>query len=189
MLFTNPTAAAAVIFCHGSGDTGPGVREYLAAVAAYRSECLNDPDARSRPGPRPLIALDDARRRFYVHSPRLVVASRLGRARGVDRPTVARWVLSRSPAATCARARGVDGFTRVSRASLARENSFLDALVRPLWVGPSRAGVCGAASARAWNAIKRRRRRRAAAKCTRRVKLQARARRERREWNGISRES
>ena len=56
-------------------------REYLAAVAAYRSECLNDPDARSRPGPRPLIALDDARRRFYVHSPRLVVASRLGRAR------------------------------------------------------------------------------------------------------------
>ena len=40
MLFTNPTAAAAVIFCHGSGDTGPGVREYLAAVG--------NPEARLR---------------------------------------------------------------------------------------------------------------------------------------------
>jgi hypothetical protein len=117
-------------------------REYLAAVAAYRSECLNDPDARSRPGPRPLIALDDDRRRFHVRSRRLVVASRLDRARGVDRPTAARWVLSRSPAATCARAHGVDGFVRVSRASSARETPFLDALVRSLRICPARAGVC-----------------------------------------------
>ena len=55
MLFTNPTAAAAVIFCHGSGDTGPGVREYLAAVGNPESRLreagieLHCPSARPIP--------------------------------------------------------------------------------------------------------------------------------------------
>ena len=55
MLFTTPTAAAAVIFCHGSGDTGPGVREYLAAVGNPESRLreagieLHCPSARPIP--------------------------------------------------------------------------------------------------------------------------------------------
>ena len=126
-------------------------------AARHRSRCLNDPDARSRPGPRPLISLDDAQRRFYVRSPRLVVASRLGRARGVDRPTVARWVTaSIARGDVCARSRRRRIHTCLARVGRAQKfPRALDALVRPLWVGPSRAGVCGAASARAWDAIKR----------------------------------